>query len=99
MKTHELCATIVPFNIKRKGFSNLTGSFLNKSSKSNIHFMVMYDYNSNAILAEPIKNGQAATIRYAFLNTHKILKPRGSEPKFYIMDNDCSSDLKEAMKK
>ena len=61
--------------------------------------MVMYDYDSNTILVEPIRNRQAATIRYAFLNIHKVLKNRGSDPKVYIMDNKFSSDLKEAMKK
>ena len=59
--------------------------------------MVMYDYDSNAIQAEPLKNRQAATIRYAFLNIHKFLKVRGREPKVYIMNKQCSSDLKEAM--
>ena len=41
---------------------------------------------------------QAETICDAFLKMHKILKSRGCGPKFYIMGNDCSSDLKEAMK-
>ena len=61
--------------------------------------MVIYDYDSNAILAEPIKNIQAETICYAFLKVHKFLKERGSDPKFYIVFNYCSIDLKEAMKK
>ena len=56
--------------------------------------MVMYDYDSNAILAEPIKNRQAATIRDAFLKVQKVLKAIGGNPKVYIMDNDCYSDLK-----
>ena len=61
--------------------------------------MVMYDYDSNVILAETIKNRQAATIRNAFLNIHKVLTARGIDPKVYILENDCSGDLKEAMKK
>ena len=60
--------------------------------------MVMYDYGSNEILSEPIKKRQAATIRDAFLNIHKVLKARGSKPKVHIMENGCSSELKEAMK-
>ena len=59
----------------------------------------MYDYNSNAIMAEPIKNMHAATIQNAFLKIHKVLKTRGRKPKVYMMDNKCSSDFKEAMKK
>ena len=60
--------------------------------------MVMYDYDSNAIMSEPIKKSQAETIRDTFLKVHKVLKARGNEPKIYIMDNKCSSGLKEAMK-
>ena len=56
--------------------------------------MVMYDYDSNAILDEPIKNRQASTIHYAFLKMHKIIKSRGRDPKVYITDNECYSDLK-----
>ena len=59
--------------------------------------MVMCDYDINEILAEPIKNRQAETICYAFLKVHNALKARVSNPKAYIMDNECSSDLKEAM--
>ena len=50
-------------------------------------------------LAEPIKKWQAATIRDAFLKVHKVLKASGGYPKVYIMDSECSSDLKEAIKK
>ena len=59
----------------------------------------MYDYESNTILAEPIENRQAETICDASINFHRVLNTRGSNPKVNIMDNDCSSDLKEAMKK
>ena len=55
VKTHELFATITPLNMKRKGFSNLTGSFPHKSSRRNFYVMVIYDYYSKAILEEPIK--------------------------------------------
>ena len=61
--------------------------------------MVMYDYDSNEILAEPIKNRQSATIRDVFFRIHKVLKVRYSKQKVYIMDNNFSSYLKEAMEK
>ena len=60
--------------------------------------MAMYNYDSNAILVEPIKNRQAETICDAFLKIHKVLKGRGSNPKVYIMKTVCPSELKEAMK-
>ena len=55
VKTHVLCATITPFNIKRKGFIDITGNVQHKSSRVNLYAMVMYDYDSNAILTKPIK--------------------------------------------
>ena len=55
--------------------------------------MVIYDSDSNEILVEPIN------IRNVFLKIHKVLKARRSNTKVYIMDNEYSSDLKEAMKK
>ena len=98
MKNDELCSTIIPFNINRKCFSDLTGAFLHKSSRGHLYVMVMYNYDGNKILDEPVKNRQAATICDSFLNVHKALKARGSEPEVYTMGTDCSSDLKETMK-
>ena len=94
VKTHDLCSTIIPFNINIKCFSGITGAFPHKSSRINLYVMVMYDYDSNAILAEPIKNRQASTIRDVFFNIHKVLKARGIKPKVYIMENECSGGLK-----
>ena len=58
VKNHELCATIIPFNTKRNCFSDLTGAFPHKSIRGNLYVMVMYAYDSNAILAETIKTGR-----------------------------------------
>ena len=55
--------------------------------------MIVYDFDSNMILTEPIKNRQAATIRDTFLKMHNILQLRGNNTKVYIMYNGCSSDL------
>ena len=76
VNTLDLCTTIIPFDINRKGFSNLTGFFPHKSSRVNLYVMVMYDYDSDAILPEPIKFRKASTIWGTFINMHKILKSR-----------------------
>ena len=55
VKTHELCAIIIPINLNRKGFGDITGALPHKSSRGNLYVMVMYAYDSNAILTEPIK--------------------------------------------
>ena len=50
VKAYELCATIIPFNIKRKYFSDLTRAFTHKSSRGNLYVIVMYGYSSNSII-------------------------------------------------
>ena len=85
---------IIPFNNNRIFFIDLTGSSPYKSIRRNLYVVVVYAFDSNAILAKPIKNRQAATIRDESLKMHKISKSRGKNPKEYIMDNECSSDLK-----
>ena len=82
-----MCAKIILLNIKRKGFININRAFPHNSIRVNLYGTVMYDYDSNTILAESIKNRRAATIRDAFLKIQKILKSSGSDPQVYIMEN------------
>ena len=56
VKTHEFCVTITLFNTNIKVFSDLTGASPQKSSRGNLYAKVVYDFDSNAILAEPITN-------------------------------------------
>ena len=76
------------FQYKIKGFIDIIGAFPHKSSRINLYVMVMYEYDSNAILSEPIKNRQAAAIRDFSLKFHNVLRTSGSEPEFYIMENE-----------
>ena len=39
-----------------------------------LYVVVVYDFDSNDVLADPIKNRQEVTIRDEFLKMHKILK-------------------------
>ena len=71
VNTHELCANIIPFNIKIKGFNDLTGAFPHNSSRGNLYFIVLYDYDSSAILAKPIK-------KYSGRN-HPLCFPQNSQ--------------------
>ena len=80
MKKNELCVAIVLFNIKRKGFSDLTKDFPHKSRRGNLYVMVIFDYDSNAILDKSIKKRHPVTIHNDFLNIYNILKSRCSDP-------------------
>ena len=72
VKTHEFCATIIPLDIKKKCFSDLTGASPQNSIRGNLYVIALYDYDSNAILAKPIKIGrhQASAMLYARSTTY-----------------------------
>ena len=56
--------------------------------------MVVCYYDINSIISETLKNRQLATLQNTFLKIHKILKSRGRNPKVYIINHECSRDLK-----
>ena len=64
------------FSQSGKMYSDQTGNFFQASSKGNLLVMILYDYDSNAILAEPIKNRKAETILAAYEKMHRFLKSR-----------------------
>ena len=99
IRTNDLCAIVVPFNQKSIAYSDLTGRFPYKSSRGNEYLLVVYDYDSNAILVEPLKNRAAKTITTAYEKIHTVFKNRGIAPKLYILDNEISGDFKAALKK
>ena len=97
--TNDCVAQIVPFSQTNKAYMDLTGRFPHISSSGNEYVLVVYDYDSNAILAEAIPNRQAAVITEAWLKIHNVLKKRGVAPNLYLLDNEISADLKWAMTK
>ena len=83
----------------RTVYNDLTGAYPHKSSRGNQYIFVLYDYDENAILTQPIKNRQAATIHNAWLSLHQVLQRSGNAPNLYIMDNEASRDMKDSMTK
>jgi hypothetical protein len=52
--------------------------------------MVLYEYDGNSILAEPIKNRTSAELLRAFQVMENILTARGLQPKLMRLDNEAS---------
>ena len=98
-KTYEYASAVFPLKPKETSYADLTGRFPHVSSRSNEYIFVMYDYDSNLIQGEPIKNRQAKTIVDAWEKLHNNLIQHGHTTKNYILDNECSRDLKLALKK
>ena len=99
IKTYEYASSIIKITPKGTTYTDLTGRFPHKSSRGNEYFYVMYDYDANTILAVPIKNRQAMTIVNAWSSLHTTLTNFGHKTKHFVLDNECSKDLKGALKK
>ena len=99
MKTLECFSTIIDNDAWGKAYHDLTGQFPHVSTRGNKYILVHYDYDSNAILAEPLKNRTSGEIKRAWLVLFEKLKRNGNAPKIYIMDNEASHELKQACKK
>ena len=97
IKTHDCVAKIIPFTQANKGFMDLTGRFPHISTRGCEYILVVYDYDSNAILVEALKNRRGSEITRAWNKIHSRLKNRGAAPNIYVLDNECSADLKLAM--
>ena len=63
-------------------YSDLTGKLPFKYLRGNRYFMVMYDYNSNAILTEALKNLGVQSITNAHETLYNILSTKGLKPRF-----------------
>lgn len=59
--------------------------------------MVLYDYNSNAILPKPIISQSEAELVHAYSKLHNYLTSRGLKPKLQELDNETPAELKWLM--
>jgi hypothetical protein len=71
-----------------------TGRFPVVSSNGNKYIMILFDYDSNAILAQPIKDRTAPELLKAFQVMEQELVARGLKPKLMKLDNEASKLLK-----
>ena len=68
------------------------------SSKGNKHLLIAYDWDSNAILAHPLKSKSAVEHLQTIKTLHQFLNKKGVHPKLHIMDNECSQLVKDYIK-
>jgi hypothetical protein len=95
-KTHYCFAACLPST--GQIFTDQTGRFITPSSKGNNDIFLLYDYDSNYIHAEPMKNRTAPEILAAYQRTHRLLTNAGLRPLLQRLDNECSQPLKDFMK-
>ena len=56
--------------------------------------LVLYEYDSNVILAKPMKNRTAKSIVAAYQTIHQLLVKRGLKPSLQHLDNEASAALR-----
>jgi hypothetical protein len=80
-----------------KIFSDLTGRFVTSSSSGNAYMLVVYDYNSNFIHVEPMKNRTGPEILAAYRRAFDLFSSRGLRPQLQRLDNEASAALQQFM--
>ena len=98
-QTHAAFLTLFDTKTFERSYSDQTGRFPVQSSRGNNYIFIMYDYDSNAILSVAVPNRRGSSIRDAWLKVFNRLRDNGYPPKLHILDNECSTDMKNAFKK
>ena len=68
-------------------YTDPTGRFLVPYTKGKKYILCGYDYDSNQVFAEPMKNRKKASQIKAVMEIIKKLKAAELRPKFRILDN------------
>ncbi len=75
-------------------YNALTRAFPFMSLTGNVCFLIVYHYETNAILALPIANLEGNTIFEGYRKKFELLESKGHKIKVNVMDNQASCHLK-----
>ena len=92
-KTYHIYTKVEIFSASNKVYGDLTDRFLYMSARGHQYFLVVYDYDSNAIMVELLKSRSGPDIKNAYMPIYNRLLKRGCAPVTFILDNDVSKDL------
>jgi hypothetical protein len=95
-KTYSTFASVIGVSATTgKVYTDQTGCFPIQSSKGHNYIMVLYDYDSNTILAERLRNRTAPELLRGYNKMHQELVSRGLQPQLQRLDNEASKVLKQ----
>jgi hypothetical protein len=86
-----------PIEVTGQIHSDQTGCFPITSSRGNKYIMIVYGYDLNAILAEPLKSRTEQELLRACTKLHTYLTQRGLKPVLQRLDNEAPGKLKQYM--
>jgi hypothetical protein len=81
-------------DMESKTYPDLTGTFPSVSSRGHKYILIVYDFDSNNILAQPMKNRSDTEAIRAYTIIYDELTAKGLKPLFQNMDNEASTALK-----
>jgi hypothetical protein len=76
-------------------YSDITGTFPFMSLEGNVCFLVVYHYETNAILAVPLPNFTDDAILQAYQSQFELLEARGHNIRLNVMDNQANAVIKK----
>ena len=63
-----------------------------RSKSGNDYIMLLYDYDTNTIIGEPIPDRKSPTLQKAFLVLFNKIKLKGYKPLIICLDNEISKE-------
>jgi len=85
------------FELTGQIYTNQTGKFVAPSSTGNNYILILYVYDSNAILAVPFKSHKSESILNAYKAGHAQLCAMGLHPQLQCLNNEASWALQDHM--
>ncbi len=76
-------------------YNDLTGSFPYMSPEGNVCYLIVYHYESNAILGLPISGFDDNTVFTVYKTQFEFLESKGYKIKLNVMDNQCTKQIKK----
>ena len=98
-RSHTIYSAIIdPSTPTGRTYSDLTGRFPVQSNRGANYILVVYEYDSNAILVRPLCNRTAPEIKSVFQNVVHYLTVRGLRPRLHTLDNEASIILRNYLR-
>jgi hypothetical protein len=96
MRSHLVFASTI--ELRQEIATDLTGRFPVQSSRGYKYILVLYDFDSNAILTEPLRNRSEQEHIRAYNKLHAYLVDRGFQPQLQRLDNEASAAYKSNLR-
>ena len=87
-KNHQVAYIVIDKDELNTAYQDLTGRFPIRFTQGNEYILIGYHYNSNCIIAHPVKNRTAQVLPTAWENLQHTFANAGTAPNVWVMDNE-----------